>query len=197
MKHLGFVPLLHCLFFGLVIGLSLSCGSINKRPSENCDELAVVKNFNYLDGCSWGFVGSDGAIKMPADLENLAYVPVEGELVQIGYTELPDFAGSCMVEEKRIRATCIRKLSEPCAVTQNPMEVPWIKLLEKSFQPAQIIRYRRGDSYAYLFSSKKNNYLYDCTGILICQAEGFSFENVCDAEFKQLGDPLVIWIVDY
>ena len=190
-------------YIGLIIPLMLlgckTSKDTGKLKTSTCNIEGTVKDFTGLDACTFLIVDRKGKKYLPA--EGIGdFIFADGQKVSFSYTIMEDMLSSCMAEDYIVKLTCIEETGAPpsrkeCVKVDTPFKSEWIKALNDKFRPYQINRYDYLDGYAYFFSSREMNYLYDCQGDMICQYEGKEMGH-CSARVEELENEVVIWIID-
>ena len=172
---------------------------VGTTKTATCNMEGTVKDFTGLDACSFLIVDRKGKKYLPAEgIGDFKFV--NGQKISFSYTVLEDMMSSCMAEDHIIKLTCIEQIGVPpvkkeCVKVSTPFKSEWIKNLNDKYRPYQINRYDYLDGYAYFFSSREMNYLYDCQGDMICQYEAKE-KGKCAARVNGLENEVVIWIID-
>ena len=172
---------------------------VESTVTSTCNVEGTVKDFTGLDACTFLIVDRKGKKYLPAEGVG-DFKMVNGQKINFSYTALPDMMSSCMAEDFIVKLTCIEAIGAPpikkeCVKVSTPFKSEWIKNLNDKYRPYQINRYDYLDGYAYFFSSREMNYLYDCQGDMICQYEAKE-KGKCAARVDGLENEVVIWIID-
>ncbi len=164
-----------------------------------CDTEGTIKDFTGLDACTFLIVDRKGKKYLAAEGVG-DFKMVNGQKINFSYTVLKDMMSSCMAEDYIVKLTCIEAIGEPpvakeCVKVSTPYKCDWLKELNDKYRPYQINRYDYLDGYAYFFSSREMNYLYDCQGDMICKYEAKE-KGHCAARVSNLQNEVVIHIID-
>ena len=79
-----------------------------------------------------------------------------------------------------------------CFNTENPFAVDWMDRAIDYHNPTQILKFKDGDRWKYLFQSLPDGFLYDCQGNLICVTK--NDHDAChNGQIATLGRGKIIW----
>ena len=184
------------LFFFATIAWCLSCKTKSVMPYE-CNNVGTVKDFTGLDGCGMLIELKNGALLNP--VKRNEHISLEdGEVITFSYKELPDMMSNCMREKMSVEITCLKKMDKTptgigvCVDTDNPFEIGWMDHAIDLHNPNQVLKYKDGNEWAYLFRSIPNSYLYDCKGKMICVTK--NDHDKCHTDhIDHLGQGKIIW----
>lgn len=165
------------LIFLFVFTLAFGCKTRRQPAGDNCEVLGAVKDFSKLDGCGLLIELENG------DLLNPVRVPEglkleAGQTIRFSYKVLEDMMSVCMREKAAVEITCLKIVGETqtapgnCVDTTNPFSVPWMDKALDRHNPNQVIKYKFGGEWGYLFKAIPTSYLYDCEGRLLCETQG-------------------------
>lgn len=186
----------------LFILLLFSCKTkknVGDTQPAKCDYIGTVKDFTGLDACKFMILDGKGMKLLPA--EGIGdFKLVDGQKITFSYEKMPEMMSACMAEDMIVKITCIEVIGvtptkKECVKVSMPYENEWLKGLNEKYRPYQINRYNYLDGYAYFFSTRDMNYLYDCQGDLICKYEAHE-KGPCAARVSDLENEVVIWIID-
>ena len=83
-------------------------------------------------------------------------------------------------------------VSVNCVDTDNPFAVDWMDKAIDYHNPTQVIQFKEGERWKYLFQGLPNGYLYDCEGNFICETK--NDHDACHTEqIAVLGRGKIIW----
>ena len=172
--------------------------SKNKAVEKmNCDTVGTVKDFSGLDGCGFLIELENGDLLNPAIIKG-GFEMEDKQVVSFSYVVMEDLMGICMREKYQVEITCIRELgktpagADGCVDTENPFEVEWMDKAIDLHNPNQVLKYKDGSGWAYLFRSIPSSYLYNCSGKLICETK--NDHDKCQFDhIDRLGNGRVIW----
>lgn len=184
------------LLFLVVLISMLGCKT-QSGLKDSCETSGIIKDMAGLDGCGL-------LIELPnGDLLNPVKLPAGVQLkdqqrISFSYKVLEDMAGICMAEKAQVEITCFKVMpadesgNGECADVTNPFEVEWMDRAIDRYNPNQIIKYRDGKHYFYLFNAITSSYLYDCEGKLICETR--NDDDDCHSQYiRKFGKGKVIW----
>ncbi|MCB0522172.1 MAG: hypothetical protein KDD27_24730 [Saprospiraceae bacterium] len=185
------------LLFSCLMVFVFGCKTKQQAAGQDCGEFGIVKDFGDLDGCGLLIELDNGVLLNPAKMAG-GFKLKEGQRINFSYKKLPDMASSCMAEKAIVEITCIQEVNDgtsgnnDCVDTENPFAVDWMDKAIDIHNPNQIIKYKKGDGWAYLFRGIPMSFLYDCRGKLICETR--SNHDECYEEYlAKFGKGKIIW----
>ena len=172
-----------------------SCKTKSGIP-EGCDTVGTVKDYTGLDGCGLLIELENGDLFNPVTIKG-DFQLQNGQVISFGYKKLEDVMSICMREKAQVEISCVVELSKKpdltiCVDTENPFEVGWMDKAIDLHNPNQVLKYKSGQNWMYLFRSIPNSYLYDCQGKLICETKNDHDKCQMD-KIDPLGQGRVIW----
>ncbi|HFA50942.1 MAG TPA: hypothetical protein ENJ95_18180 [Bacteroidetes bacterium] len=184
------------LILFLMLALALACKTKQVLVNE-CATTGTVKNFAGLDGCQLLIELQNGDLLNPVKLPPKVALK-DKQTISFSYKVLPDVMSICMTEKASIEITCLNILEEGitalngCVDTKNPFEVDWMDKAIDLHNPNQVIKYKDGAKWAYLFRAFPSSYLYTCEGKLICETK--NDHDTCQLNYlSQYGRGKIIW----
>jgi hypothetical protein len=176
--------------------LVAACKVNHRAANKGCEVFGIVKDFGDLDGCGLLVALENG------DLLNPAKVPpgfslAAGQRINFSYKTLEGMASICMAEKAIVEITCINEIKdEPngtnCVDTENPFAVEWMDNALDLHNPNQVIKYKHGNGWAYLFRGIPMSFLYNCDGTLICETRS-NHDDCHETYLASFGRGKIIW----
>jgi len=166
-----------------------------KNAAVNCDTLGTVRDYSGLDGCRFLIELQNGDKLNPVKIPE-GFRLQDGQKITFSYNVLTDVMSICMAETQMVEITCIHETSEftnACEDTMNPFAVAWMNKAFDRHNPTQILKYRNGEEWAYLFYAIPDSFLYDCHGNLICQSHGDAHDPCHRDYIDTFGKGKIIW----
>ena len=186
------------LIFVLLLPLFFGCKTKPSPEGKTCEVLGTVKDFSGLDGCGLLIEIGDGGLLNPVKLPDGAELKAN-QAVRFNYKKLEDMMSSCMREQAFVEITCLEVISHSqivppgCVDTTNPFAVPWMDKAIDKHNPNQIIKYKFGGQWGYLFKAIPTSYLYDCEGKLLCETQGDENDDCHVTYLNRFNRGKVIW----
>ncbi len=183
------------LLFLALLG-ALGCKVNHQAANLACDEFGIVKDFSDLDGCSLLIELENGNLLNPAKVPN-GFQLAANQRIRFSYKKLEDMASICMAEKAIVEITCINEIKEntaetSCVDTENPFAVGWMDKALDLHNPNQVIKYKHGNGWAYLFRGIPMSFLYNCDGTLICETRS-NHDDCHENYLATFGRGKIIW----
>jgi hypothetical protein len=186
------------LIFVTLVILMMGCKAKPGPESKNCEVTGTVKDFTGLDGCGLLIELKNGDLLNPAKLPEGTELK-ENQAIRFTYKKLDDMMSICMREKAIVEITCLEIINggqivpPGCVDTTNPFAVPWMDKAIDKHNPNQIIKYKFGGQWGYLFKAIPTSYLYDCEGKLLCQTSGDPHDDCHETYLNRFNKGKVIW----
>ncbi len=184
------------LIFFTLLAWCCSC-KVKSTLDTSCNTVGTVKDFSDLDGCGLLIELENGELLNPLKIVR-GFQLEERQIVSFSYETIDNKKSGCVGEKAVVEITCIEVLGKTpeeagaCVDTTNPFEIGWMDRAIDLHNPNQVLKYKNGQAWAYLFRSIPNSYLYDCRGKLICETR--SDHDKCHDDFLvPLGQGKIIW----
>lgn len=182
---------------GLLAALA-GCNSKQQAAVKGeCGEFGIVKDFSDLDGCGLLIELDNGDLLNPAQVAD-SFQLKAGQRISFSYKKLPGMASICMAEKAIVEITCIQRINDgtarsaDCADTDNPFAIDWMDRAIDVHNPNQVIKYKAGDGWDYLFRGIPMSFLYDCHGKLLCETRS-NHDECYEQYLAHLGKGKIIW----
>lgn len=169
--------------------------SKDSRP-EPTYTFGYIINMSGLDGCDKFIIAEGGTKFMPLEWPEWTKEYPDNSRVKFSYFILEDMMSTCMAQDHVIELTQIVTVDTAegkCSQVVDPYKVDWMALLVHHLNPYSITKYAYEENHAYYLQCGPQNLLYHCSGYLICDVPGRSF-NECARMISELGYGEVIWV---
>lgn len=186
------------LIFVTLVSLMLGCKTKSMPAESNCEVVGTVKDFDGLDGCGLLIELANGDLLNPVKLPKGALLK-DNQAIRFTYSVLEDMAGICMREKAMVEISCLEIMSDSkpdttnCADTTNPFAVDWMDKAIDRHNPNQVIKYKFGGLWGYLYKAIPVSYLYDCKGNLLCQTNGDENDECHVTYLNRFSKGKIIW----